>query len=45
MGVTLPDKLQHFGIYSVGQMEEILNSKLVDLSVEYFNELIIVGFS
>ena len=45
MGVTLPDKVQNFGLYSVGQIEETLKSKLVDEYVECFNELILVIFT
>ena len=43
-GVNLPEKLNHFGICSVGQVEESLKSKLVDESGECFNEFILVDF-
>ena len=33
-GVPLPDKVQHFGLSSVGQVEKSLKSKLVDNSIE-----------
>ena len=45
VGVTLPDKVQNFGLYIVGQIEESLKSKLVDEYVECFNELILVIFT
>ena len=44
-GVTFPDKVQHFGLSSVGQTEEVLNSKVVDESVECFNEPTLVDLS
>ena len=45
MGVTLPDRVHNFGLYSVGQVEEIPKYKPVDDSVECFNELTLVNFS
>ena len=44
MGVTFLDKVQYFALSSVGQVEEILKSKLSDKPVECFNELISVNF-
>ena len=37
MQLTFPDKIQNFGISSVGQVEKILKYKIFDESVEYFN--------
>ena len=37
MGVNLTDKVQHIGLYSVGKVDEILKSKLIDESVEFVN--------
>ena len=37
MILTFPDKVHHFGLSSVRQLEEILKSKLVDESVECLN--------
>ena len=45
MGVNFLDKVHHFGLYIVRQVEESLKSKLVDESVECLNELILVYLS